>query len=143
MSTVCRVLGVARSNVHERANRAADGADGRKNRHPADDQDLVAEIRAEVVELPTYGYRRTCELVRQRRRAEGRPVVNHKRDYRVMQTYALLLPWSPRRGADRRHDGQIAVDRSDLRWCSDALETPPTTANASGWPLAWTAVTGR
>jgi transposase InsO family protein len=124
MSTVCRVLGVARSNVHERANRTAQWTDRRKNRRPADDQALVAEIRAELVELPTYGYRRTCELVRRRRRAEGRPVVNHKRVYRVMHTYALLLQRSPRRGADRRHDGQIAVDRSDLRWCSDALEIP-------------------
>ena len=122
MSTVCRVLGVARSNVHERANRAADWSDGRRNRRPADDQALLGEVRAEVVELPTYGYRRACELVRRRRRAEGRPLINPKRVYRVMRTYGLLLPRSPRRGADRRHDGHIGVERSDLRWCSDALE---------------------
>lgn len=124
MSTVCKVLGVARSNVHARANRASDWCDGRKNRRPAEDEALVAEIRAEVAELPTYGYRRTCELVRRRRRAEARPVVNHKRVHRVMRAYALLLPRSPRRGADRRHDGRIGVESSDLRWCSDALEIP-------------------
>lgn len=122
MKTVCEVLGVARSNVIERAKRPADWSDGRKNRRPADDQALVAEIRAEVTELPTYGYRRACELVRRRRRAEARPVVNHKRVYRVMHAYALLLPRSPRRGADRRHDGKVAVELSDTRWCSDALE---------------------
>lgn len=122
MSTVCRVLGVARSNVHVRANRGSDWSDGRKNRRAADDEALVAEIRAEVTELPTYGYRRSCELVRRRRGAAHRPPVNHKRVYRVMRTYGLLLPRSPRRGADRRHDGRIGVDRSDLRWCSDALE---------------------
>jgi hypothetical protein len=79
VKTVCEVLGVARSNVHARANRSSDWCDGRKNRRPADDEALVAEIRAEVAELPTYGYRRTCELVRRRRRAEDRPPVNPKR----------------------------------------------------------------
>lgn len=122
MKTVCDVLGVARSNVTERVKRPAHWSDGRKNRCPADDEALVTEIRAEVKELPTYGYRRTCEFVRRRRRAEHRPPVNHKRVYRVMRAYGLLLPRSPRRGADRRHDGTIAVDLSDTRWCSDALE---------------------
>lgn len=122
MKTVCSVLGVARSNVHVRATRSADWADGRKNRCPVSDEILVAEIRTEVNELPTYGYRRACELIRRRRQAVGRPPVNHKRVYRVMRQHALLLPRSPRRGADRRHDGRIAVDMSDRRWCSDALE---------------------
>jgi putative transposase len=122
VKTVCEVLGVARSNVIERAKRSADWSDGRRNRRPADDEALVAEIRAEVAELPTYGYRRACECVRRRRRAEHRPPVNPKRVYRVMREHALLLPRSPRRGADRRHDGQVAVDMSDTRWCSDALE---------------------
>jgi putative transposase len=122
VKTVCSVLGVARSNVAVRARRSADWSDGRKERRPIDDAALVAEIRAEVAELPTYGYRRACELVRRRRRAEGRPPVNHKRAYRVMREHALLLPRSPRRGADRRHDGRVAVESSDTRWCSDALE---------------------
>jgi putative transposase len=122
VNTVCKVLGVARSNIIERAKRTADWSDGRKGRHRADDEALVAEIRAEVTELPTYGYRRACEFVRRRRRAHHRPPVNHKRVYRVMRTYGLLLTRSPRRGADRRHDGKIAVEQSDTRWCSDALE---------------------
>jgi putative transposase len=122
VNTVCKVLGVARSNIIERAKRPADWSDGRKGRRPADDEALVAEIRAEVTELPTYGYRRACEFVRRRRRAHHRAPVNHKRVYRVMRTYGLLLPRSPRRGADRRHDGKIAVEQSDTRWCSDALE---------------------
>jgi transposase InsO family protein len=122
VKTVCEVLGVARSNVAVRASRSADWSDGRKGRRPIDDAALVAEIRAEVTDLPTYGYRRACEFVRGRRRAEGRPPVNHKRVYRVMREHALLLPRSPRRGANRRHDGRVAVDSSDTRWCSDALE---------------------
>ena len=27
-----------------------------------------------------------------------------------------------REAPERRHDGRIAVDRSDLRWCSDGFE---------------------
>ena len=122
MKTVCDVLGVARSNVTERASRSEHWRDGRKNRRPTDDEALVAEIRAEVRELPTYGYRRTCEFVRRRRLAEQRPPVNHKRIYRVMREHRLLLTRSPRRGADRRHEGRIGVEHSDTRWCSDALE---------------------
>jgi hypothetical protein len=84
----------------------------------------LVEIRAEVVDLSTYGYRRTCALVRRRRYIEGRPLVNAKRVSMVKRTYGLLLSPSPRRGAHRRHDGQIAVDQSALRWCSDASEIP-------------------
>lgn len=122
VSTVCKVLGVARSNVHQRAHWPCGWVDGRKGRQPAEDAALVAEIRTEIATLPTYGYRRAGELVRRRRTARGLPPVNHKRIYRVMRTHGLLLARAARRGADRRHAGRIAVARSDLRWCSDALE---------------------
>ncbi len=122
MSTVCKVLGVARSNVQVRATRSASWSDGRKNRRPADDEALLGEITAEIEELPTYGYRRACALLRRRRAGQGRPPVNAKRVYRVMREQRLLLPRSPRRGAHRRHDGTVAVERSNTRWCSDALE---------------------
>lgn len=122
MSTVCKVLGVARSNVQVRATRQPGWSDARKHRRPADDGCLVTEIKAEILSLPTYGYRRACALLRRRRAGQGRAMVNHKRVYRVMREQRLLLPRSPRRGADRRHEGTIAVDRSNMRWCSDALE---------------------
>jgi putative transposase len=67
VNTVCKVLGVARSNVIERVKRLVDWSDGRKGRRALDDEALVAEIRAEVADLPTYGYRRACEFVRPRR----------------------------------------------------------------------------
>lgn len=122
MSTVCKVLGVARSNIHERARRRADWTDGRKNRGCAHDEVLLQDIHAEVDQLASYGYRRACEMVRRRRLREGRPPANHKRVYRVMREHQLLLPRSPRRGKDRRHEGSVAVDQSNTRWCSDGLE---------------------
>lgn len=38
-----------------------------------------------------------------------------------MKAHGLLLE-RQRLGAERRHDGKIAVERSNLRWCSDGFE---------------------
>jgi putative transposase len=46
---------------------------------------------------------------------------NHKRVYRVMKVHGLLLDRHAG-GAERRHDGRIAVDERNRRWCSDGFE---------------------
>jgi putative transposase len=48
--------------------------------------------------------------------------VNAKRVYRVMKAHGLLLERHTGHGAERRHDGRVAVDRPDTRWCSDGFE---------------------
>ena len=123
MKTVCRALGLARSHLHDLHRRSGEWRDGRTCRAPANDAQLVAEIRQQVAELPSYGYRRACALVNRQRAQEGSARVNPKRAYRVMAQAGLLLPKAPRRReSSRRHDGKVAVDRSDRRWCSDGLE---------------------
>ena len=123
MKTVCSVLGLARSHIHELHHRAEDWRDGRTGRTPATDAHLVAEIREQIAELPSYGYRRACALVNRQRAQEGAARVNPKRAYRVMAQAGLLLPKAPRRRqSSRPHDGVVAVERSDLRWCSDGFE---------------------
>lgn len=123
MKTVCRVLGVARSHVHEVHHRAHDWQDARKDRTPKGDAQLLTEIRQHIAELPSYGYRRACALVNRQRVVQGDARVNPKRAYRVMAQAGLLLPKTPRRRQSSRvHDGQVAVARSDLRWCSDGME---------------------
>lgn len=123
MKTVCRVLGVARSHVHDLHHRAYYWQDARKNRKPAGDAQLLVEIRQHIAELPSYGYRRACALVNRQRGVQGEARVNPKRAYRVMAEAGLLLPKAPRRRQSSRvHDGQVAVRRSDLRWCSDGME---------------------
>lgn len=123
MKTVCRVLGLARSHVHELHHRRDHWKDGRKGRTPTGDAQLLAEMREQIADLPSYGYRRACALVNRQRAAQGNARVNPKRAYRVMAQAGLLLPKAPRRRQSSRvHDGQVAVDRSDLRWCSDGLE---------------------
>lgn len=123
MRSVCQVLGIARSHLHDLRHRSDDWRDGRTCRTPRGDTQLLAEIREQIADLPSYGYRRACALVNRQRAAQAAPRVNPKRTYRVMAEAGLLLPKAPRRKQSSRvHDGQVAVSRSDLRWCSDGLE---------------------
>jgi putative transposase len=122
MKTVCEVLGVSRSNLAVKSKRPTEWVDRRKT--PAlDDGPLVTELRGLVADVPTYGYRRVWALLRRSRDAQAQPRVNAKRVYRVMRTNGLLLERRPRHAQSvRRHDGKIAVDRSNARWCSDGFE---------------------
>lgn len=123
MKTVCRALGLARSHIHDLRHRDEQWRDGRTGRTPAGDARLLDELREQIAELPSYGYRRACALVNRQRAQEGAARVNPKRAYRVMAQAGLLLPKAPRRRqSSRPHDGVVAVDRSDLRWCSDGFE---------------------
>ena len=123
MKTVCRVMGLARSHIHELRHRAETWRDGRTGRTPSADAQLLNEIREQIAQLPSYGYRRACALVNRQRAQEGAARVNPKRAYRVMAQAGLLLPKAPRRRqSSRPHNGVVAVDRSDLRWCSDGFE---------------------
>ena len=125
MKAVCQALGVARSHISELKTRPAGWTDGRTARARAGAADLALAdaVRAEIGELPTYGYRRAGALVNRRRSAVGLAPFNHKRFYRVMKAYRLLLPKAPKRVASTRvHDGVVAVMTSNRRWCSDGFE---------------------
>ena len=122
MKQVCEVLGVARSNVAAKLARPADWQDGRSARN-TDDAGLVEEIRHAIADLPSYGYRRVWGLLRRERERLCAAPVNAKRVYRVMRVHGLLLqrrPVPPRQ--PRRHDGKVAVGKSNQRWCSDGFE---------------------
>lgn len=116
-------MGLARSHVRDLLKRGDDWTDGRSHRTPRDDDALLGQLRQEIVDLPSYGYRRACALVNRLRAGRGDARVNPKRVYRVMAQAGLLLPKAPRRRqSTRTHEGRVAVSRSDLRWCSDGLE---------------------
>ena len=93
----------------------------RRGRPQLPDTELIADIRALIADLPTYGYRRVHALRRQAEEA-GRAAPNPKRVYRVMKLHGLLLRRHNGRGEERRHDGRVAVDTRNTRWCSDGLE---------------------
>jgi putative transposase len=106
-----------------RATRGADWTDRRRGRRPLEDAWLVDEIRFEIAALASYDYRRACALVNRRREATGGRRVNPKRAYRVMDEHGLLLQRYTGRPTDTRsHDGKVAVERSNMRWCSDGFE---------------------
>ena len=48
--------------------------------------------------------------------------MNANRVYRAMKTHGLLLRRHAGGVGQRRHDGRIAVERSNLRGCSDGFE---------------------
>jgi putative transposase len=80
----------------------------RIGRPPLPDEELVAQIKTAIAELPTYGYRRVHAILKRQAVAAGLKPPNHKRVYRVMKVHGLLLDRHAG-GAERRHDGRIAV----------------------------------
>ena len=82
----------------------------------------MAEIKQIIAGQPTDGYRRVHALIRRRHREQAGAAVNAKRVYRVMKVHRLRLERHTGSGEKRRHDGRVAVDRPDTRWCSDGFE---------------------
>src|SRR5437588_10665396 len=119
MKTVIDTLGLARSNIVERVR----GVRPKRGPQTRDgDRELTAAIRRLVDARPTYGYRRIAALLKRERRSDGLAPVNAKRVYRLMQRHGLLLARHTGRRRPRKHDGQVATLRSNIRWCSDGLE---------------------
>jgi transposase InsO family protein len=114
VSTVCKLLGVARSNICERLRKSGEKAENNP-RHG--DCELVDEIRAVVAERPFYGYRRVTAVLN-RARAEK---INRKRVHRIMRANGLTL-LRPSRKPTRAHDGKVTTLASNLRWCSDHFD---------------------
>ena len=118
MKTVAEVIGISRSNL---ADRLQERCKKRIGRPPLPDDELVSKIKAVIAELPTYGYRRVHAVLKRQALAAGLKPPNHKRVYRVMKVHGLLLDRHVG-GDERRHDGRIAVDERNRRWCSDGFE---------------------
>ena len=119
MKRIAEALGVARSNLAERAH----GKGEPRGRYfKATDEAVLPLIRRFVDERPTYGYRRITALVNRELARQGLPSANRKRVHRIMQRHTLLLERHTGRREGRIHDGKVMVMRSNLRWCSDGLE---------------------
>jgi putative transposase len=120
VTRVAGVLGIARSNLVVQA--APGTTRQRRGRRPQPEAALLNEIKDVIAGMSTDGYRRVHAVIRRRRREQGGAAVNVKRVYRVMKAHGLLLERHCEPGEERRHDGRVAVDRSDSRWCSDGFE---------------------
>ena len=118
MKAVSDAMGVARSNLTEQCRKPP----GKRAGRPAQPEgELVAQIHSIIADMPSYGYRRVHALLKRSCQAQGQAAPNHKRVYRVMKANQLLLQRHAG-GVARRHDGRIATERSNMRWCSDGLE---------------------
>lgn len=119
MTATAQALGLSRQHLSSMRRRSPPRPRGRP---PLPDAHLLAEIRALIADLPTYGYRRVHALLRRQAEQDGRPTPNPKRVYRVMKVHGLLLQRHSGPGEERRHDGRVAVATRNTRWCSDGLE---------------------
>ena len=117
---VCRALDVARSNVLQR--RARRFLLELLGRIPVNDPQVLEQRRTLASQRPTYGYRRLWVMLNRQRRRESLPSVNAKRVYRLAKTNRMLLQRYTASPPTRVHEGVIAVDRRDQRYCSDGLE---------------------
>lgn len=119
MTAVCETLGIARSNIAERVKQRHSRAQGRP---PLADQELVDEIKTIIDGMPTYGYRWVHATLRRNALNQNRPWPNAKRVYRVLKVHGMLLQRHTGAIGTRRHDGRVAVEQSNLRWCFDGFE---------------------
>ena len=119
VKVVADVLGVARSTLVEQI-RGASRSRGPFRR--ADDDTLLAAIRAITDVRPTYGYRRVTAILNRTRRATGEPALNHKRVFRLMKRDSLLLQRHTGERPVRAHEGRVMAPASNQRWSSGALE---------------------
>jgi len=120
VKAIADALGVARSNLAVQT--VAQPTRRRRGRRPQPEAEIVVEIKALIAGQPTYGYRRIHALLRRQRREQGGAAVNVKRVYRVMKAHGLLLERHTGNSEERCHDGRVAVDLPDTRWCSDGFE---------------------
>lgn len=120
MKAVAETLSVARSNLVEQLQRPERPRRGPYRR--AEDEAVLAEIRAITDARPTYGYRRVTALLNRARRSSGEPPLNHKRIFRLMRLSSMLLQPHTGRRPIRTHEGTVVAPASNQRWASDGLE---------------------
>lgn len=116
MRSIAEAFQVARSNLINRTLPSS----GDKKRHVPDDIHFLDLINDELNQRPAYGYRRITALLNRRLKAQGSPVVNHKRIYRIMKENHLLLQ-KPVKRVKRAHTGKVETLLSNTRWCSDSF----------------------
>jgi transposase InsO family protein len=119
VKAIAETVSVSRTDQYRKP-RSPEVAGKRFYRKTEDDKYLPL-LRGIVDERMTYGYRRVAALLNRALKAEGKPLLNHKRIYRIMKMNNLLLQRHTGR-AIRIHGGRVVTLHSNRRWCSDAFE---------------------
>ncbi len=112
MNSICRALGVSRSNI---CTQLKQQKRSRKPREALEKDALILRTIKDILgERPAYGYRRITILLRKKLGIS----INHKKVYRLMKENQLLLQRHALR-PQRIHEGKIITLKSNVRWCSD------------------------
>jgi transposase InsO family protein len=121
MKAIAETLGVSRSNLAERVK----GSPKKRGRYTKEaDAELLPEIRSILDGRTTYGYRRVAAVLNRLRAQQGKPLINHKRVYRIMAQNNLLLVKHTGKHPSRPHEGKVITLYSNTRWASDGFEIP-------------------
>ena len=81
----------------------------------------LAAVGANEPVVPASDLQDAMKRIRQLEAALGRKTLEHV--YRIMRDHSLLLYRQGQRPLDtQRHDGKVAVEVSNTRWCSDGFE---------------------
>lgn len=122
LTRVCRLLGVPRSTLYSRRDRAAGTVERSRRRGPKprlSDVELVDAIRADLSASPFHGeghrkvWARLCKMRGLR--------VSRKRVLRLMREQKLLSPHRAPMGDPKLHDGTITTTTLDEMWATDAF----------------------
>jgi transposase InsO family protein len=119
VKTVSDTLEVSRSRQHERKKRG--GSSRNRYYKKAEDDRYLSLVRQITDERASYGYRRVTAMINRHLERNGELRVSPKRIYRLMKMNHLLLQRYTGRST-KLHEGSVMMERSNLRWCSDAFE---------------------
>jgi len=119
MKTVTDTLHVSRS--HQYVQKGAVSTRRSKHSPKEEDAEYLPLIRQIIDQRPTYGYRRVAAIAKRLLRRQGKPVINHKRVYRIMKAHGLSLSRYTGRPI-WGHEGTVMTEQSNQRWCSDIFE---------------------
>ncbi len=128
VSRTARLLRLSRPHLIQRLKRSNTWKDRRlacnRPEKEESDSELVGNIQDALKEFPSFGYKRITAIVNRKRTQSNQERVNRKRVYRIVKENDLLLKKAPPivSGHAYDHNGKVAVDESNKRWCSDSFE---------------------
>ena len=123
MTAIADAIGISRQHLSAMHNRPPSR---RRGRPPLPDAELVADIRALVADLPTYGYRRVHALLHRQAQQTGRAAPNPQRIYPRHEGSRPAPPTHSGKDEEQRHDdrrGRPAQHPLVLRRARDRLRT--------------------
>ncbi len=109
----------------------------------APDDQLLAEVKAVIADMPIYGFARVLAVLRHQALADGRQPANRKRVYRVMRVHGLLLSGMPVGAKNAAMTAKLLLSGRTCAGARKASKSPPTMLRGFASPSPSTAATAR